>query len=298
MSNIFVGVDAGGSGTTVGASGGDGHARVLTGEPANLRTLGAAEAAKRVAALVRKAIDAESPACIVAGVAGAWSTELALQAADELRKAFPRTPVEVVSDVCIALRAAVPEGDALLLLAGTGSVAYAEVGDRRARVGGYGYALGDEGSGYAIGAAALRLLLRAFDDRAPRDAMLDAVAVAADAACPADVLDFIGGVALQERVASVAPIVVEAADRGERSASKIVQAAALDLFELVRALVKNAGVAGRELPLVFQGGLLRRNSLLTYLLETRVTAEFPLLQIIKNSPEPWEGALAMAHALK
>jgi len=76
-----------------------------------------------------------------------------------------------------------------------------------------------------------------------------------------------------------------------------VQTAALELFELVRALCRAADVDSRPLPLVFSGGLLRRNSLLTYLIETRIANELPHLRLIKDGPEPHFGALALARGL-
>ena len=57
-----------------------------------------------------------------------WMAE-ALRAALAARLAPAR--VAVTNDVEIALRAAVPQGDALLLVAGTGSIAYGEIGERR-----------------------------------------------------------------------------------------------------------------------------------------------------------------------
>jgi N-acetylglucosamine kinase-like BadF-type ATPase len=90
--------------------------------------------------------------------------------------------------------------------------------------------------------------------------------------------------------------VLEAAAGGERSASKIVQQAALDLFELLRALARSAGLDGKTVPLVFAGGLLGENSLLSYLLETRIASEFPLMHIVKGS-DPIDGALAKAREL-
>jgi N-acetylglucosamine kinase-like BadF-type ATPase len=202
--------------------------------------------------------------------------------------------VAVTSDAEIALRAAVAEGDALLLIAGTGSIAYAEIGTKRFRRGGLGHVVGDEGSGYAIGLAALRLLARAFDGRTLRDPMLDAIA----AKLGVDDAAALVAVARNDApVASIASIVVEHAGSGDRTATKIVQGAALELFELLRALVRASGVGERELPLVLAGGLMAENSMLTYLLETRVANEFPHVHVLKGAPAPHLGALAMARRL-
>jgi N-acetylglucosamine kinase-like BadF-type ATPase len=99
------------------------------------------------------------------------------------------------------------------------------------------------------------------------------------------------------RLASLAPIVLEFAGKGERSATKIVQSAALDLFELVKTLVRNAGVADREFSLALSGGMLGSNSLLSYLLETRIAGDLPHVRPIKGAPAPQFGAARLARAL-
>jgi N-acetylglucosamine kinase-like BadF-type ATPase len=295
---IVVGVDAGGSRTVAIAAVGETLLEPFFAGPANPLSGGVERAAVTIANAVAGALGANAADAVFVGAAGAWNADVAAALRDALAARLAGPRVDVTHDLAIALRAAVPSGDALLLVAGTGSIAYAEIGERYFRSGGLGHAIGDEGSGYAIGAATLRLLGKAFDGRALRDAMLDAVAaklgVLDSAELVAAVADPLVGPAA---IASVAPIVVEHADAGDRSATKIVQAAALDLFELVRAVVRASGSNDRELPLVFAGGLLRENSMLTYLLETRIANEFPLVHVRKGGPEAHVGALAAARRL-
>ena len=89
--------------------------------------------------------------------------------------AFADCRVLAGDDAAIALRAAVPEGPGIVLIAGTGSIAYAENGERRSRVGGLGYLAGDEGSAFAIGMAAVRLYGRVLDGRARADETTEVV---------------------------------------------------------------------------------------------------------------------------
>ncbi len=85
---------------------------------------------------------------------------------------LPAAQVALSSDVEIALVGALGRRLGIVVLAGTGSAAY---GVNRAGesllVGGWGYLLGDEGSGYWIGSEALRLLARAADQRPASPAM-------------------------------------------------------------------------------------------------------------------------------
>ena len=74
----------------------------------------------------------------------------------------------VSTDIEIALAAAFDEGPGIVVSAGTGSVAVGrDRAGKRHRIGGYGWQMGDEGSGYAIGRAALGAVSRAADGRSP-----------------------------------------------------------------------------------------------------------------------------------
>ncbi|HTA38921.1 MAG TPA: BadF/BadG/BcrA/BcrD ATPase family protein [Candidatus Acidoferrales bacterium] len=295
---IVVGVDAGGSRTVAVAAAGESVGEPFIAGPANPQSAGVEQAAVTIANAVAGALGSQQADAVFVGAAGAWNGRIAGSLREALEARLPGARIDVTHDAAIALRAAVPDGDGLLLVAGTGSIAYAEIGEKRFRSGGLGHTIGDEGSGYAIGAATLRLMGKAFDGRALRDAMLDAVAAKLGVL---DAQELVSAVADPSTgpaaVASVASIVIEHADAGDRSATKIVQGAALDLFELVRAVVRASAAADRELPLVFAGGLLRENSMLTYLLETRIANELPLVHVLKGGPEAHVGALAAARRL-
>lgn len=295
---LLVGVDAGGSRTTAAVQRDAEPVRVFDGDGANVNAAGLDAAVATVARAVEGALEGERPAAIAVGAAGAARPSVAEALAGALRVRFPGVAIAVTDDARIALRGAISSGDGIVLIAGTGSVAYAEIAGREIRAGGGGYAYGDEGSGFAIGAAALRLLLRAFDGRAPRDAFTDALAERTGSSDAASLSAFAyAGGSPVATIAGVAPLVLELAGAGDRSAAKIVQAAALDLFELVRAIVRRAEAGTRELPLAFAGGLLKSNSLLTYLIETRIANEYPHVRIVKNGGAPYLGALAAAREL-
>jgi N-acetylglucosamine kinase-like BadF-type ATPase len=295
---IVVGVDAGGSRTIAVAADARTVFEPFVGDAANPTRDGVERAAETIAAAVAGALGTRTADAVFVGAAGAWNagTAESLRAALAARLAPAR--VAVTNDAEIALRAAIPEGDGLLLVAGTGSIAYAEIGKERFRCGGLGHAIGDEGSGYAIGVAALRLLGRAFDGRALRDPMLDAIAAKLSVRDTSELVAVVSEPARgPAAIASVAAVVVEHAGAGDRSANKILQAAALDLFDVLRGVVRASASGERDAPLAFAGGLLSENSLLTYLLETRIANEYPHIHILKGAPAPHFGALAAARRL-
>lgn len=296
---IAVGVDAGGT-STVAALSRDGVFETDAREgPANASSRGIAAAALTIATAVRELVGDTDPAALFVAAAGA-SRAIAregLHAA--LRAAFPETPsLRVEDDLRVALRAAVPQGPGVVLIAGTGSVAYAEHDERHVRVGGDGYLLGDEGSGYAIGLAALKMLARTFDNRAREDETTALVARHFDIANRDGLLDAIYGAPLDvARVAALAPSIVAFAGKGNRTSTKIVQTAAQELGDLVRAAVRDAGLAEHSPTIALAGGLLRENSMLSFLLETRIVNETPGAAIVRARDEPVRAALRFAEAL-
>ncbi|MHB8147855.1 MAG: BadF/BadG/BcrA/BcrD ATPase family protein, partial [Vulcanimicrobiaceae bacterium] len=161
-----VGVDAGGSRVTAVAPALDGVHRFGHAESANIRTVGLDRAVESIVLAIERALLGAPPAAVAVGAAGAGSEGASSVLRLALEGRFPGARIAVYEDTVIALRAGVPSGDGLALIAGTGSIAYGEVGVQRYRVGGYGYLVGDDGSGFSIGSAAVRLLLRAYDGRA------------------------------------------------------------------------------------------------------------------------------------
>jgi N-acetylglucosamine kinase-like BadF-type ATPase len=295
-----VGVDAGGSSTVALASRAGVALGGARGGPANPSSCGVDEAAQTIAATVRDIVGDAYEGALFVGAAGAGRAAVAHALEQRLRAHLPQTRVlHVEDDTAIALRAAIPQGPGIVLVAGTGSVAYAENGERRVRVGGNGYLLGDEGSAFAVGFAAVRLLARVFDGRAradettelvrralgveDRDALLSTIYDSA----PLDV----------QRIAALAPSVLAFAGKGNRAATKIVQGAAQDLADLVRAAAQQAGLADQSPAIAFAGGLLRENSLLTYVLQTRLCGDLAGATIVRSEAQPVEAALRFAEAL-
>lgn len=275
MRRLLVGIDAGGTHTTGALAENDELLRTFDGEGANPNVLGAERAADAVAAVVASLLDGAQPAAIGVGVAGAGDPAIRDALRDRLSRRFPGARISVTSDARIALRATLPEGDGLAVIAGTGAIAYAEIGDRTLRAGGYGYLLGDDGSGFAIGSAAVRELV----DAGNRELLARVYASATPVA----------------EIASYAPQILRRAADGDGDAHRIVQRAANCLFEFARAIAVRCG--SESLATVLSGGLMHEESLLRKLLRRRIVEELPMLSLVEPSKEPFYGALAEARDL-
>lgn len=292
---ISVGVDAGGT-STLAAVSEDGVSRgEAKGPDANATTIGIDDAADVIIRTIRAALHGAHPNAIHVGAAGAGRGRIADGLAESIGIAFRGARVAVSDDVAIALRAAIPEGDGAVLIAGTGSVAYAERGEQFQRVGGLGYLTGDEGSAFWIGMQALKLYGRVLDGRANRDETTDLVARTLEAPSRERYLDVIYEAPIKPaEIAALAPSIVAFAGKGNRASTKIVQQAAQELGDLVKAALRSVELLETSPRIAFAGGLLRENSLLTFLLETRINGDVAGATIVKDGDPPVRGALRLA----
>src|SRR5687768_18407090 len=109
------------------------------------------------------------PAAICLGTAGVDREDDAEAVRGIMRRIGFKTRTLVVNDALIALVAGAGDRPGVVVVAGTGSIAYGrDAAARAARAGGWGYLLGDEGGGFWIGRAALAAVVRPFDGRGPR----------------------------------------------------------------------------------------------------------------------------------
>jgi N-acetylglucosamine kinase-like BadF-type ATPase len=295
---VAVGVDAGGTTTRALVSSNGTRSGAADGPGANATTLGVDDAADAILTVVRAALAHRLPAAIVVGAAGVGRAGVAAELESLIGSAFPDARVAVGDDAAIALRAAVPTGPGVVLIAGTGSIAYAENGERRARVGGLGYLAGDEGSAFAIGLAAVRLYGRVLDGRVRADETTDLVARTLGAPDRESYLAALyGAPPAPATIAALAPSILAFAGKGNRASAKIVQQAGLDLGDLIKSAARAADLLDASPAVVLSGGLLAENSLLTFLLETRIVGDLPGASILRGGEGAVSGALRLAETL-
>ncbi|MCC5954495.1 MAG: ATPase [Natronohydrobacter sp.] len=100
-----------------------------------------------------------APPQIAMGLAGVSESG----AAARLRAALPYPHLAILGDIDISLAGAFENQDGIVMAVGTGSVFARQRAGQMLRLGGYGFTLGDEGSGAWIGREALRRALHARD---------------------------------------------------------------------------------------------------------------------------------------
>jgi glucosamine kinase len=305
MTFIVIGVDGGGSKTRILVA--DEHGAAL-GEVvvagSAVRPGGAEASADVIVAGVRDALASCDmthvvPKVLCVGVAGAGrdpERQLLWQALVEREVA---EDVVIHPDFGIALDDAFGEGPGVLLVSGTGSVAFGRSpAGVFARCGGWGPVCGDEGSGAWIGRRALSVVTASADGREPETALIGAVLTAAQVNDPQELIAWAAG-ASAGQLATLAPVVSSVADSGDLRANAIISLAVEELVLHVRTLARQLfGDERAATPVAFTGGMLGRGSTLRKRLEHRLKSAVPGAQIHGPEVNPARGAVraALRHA--
>lgn len=301
---IVAGVDGGGSRTRVViAEEGGRELATAEGGPSAIRPGMAEASAEVIAATLREALatcgmSEVVPKVLVAGVAGAgrdperdalWQALLAHEVAED---------VSVRADAMIALEDAFGEGPGLMVISGTGSVGFGRgPAGAFARVGGWGPACGDEGSGAWIGRRALSVVTAAHDGREPETQLTGAILTASELH---EVPELVGWAAAASpaTLASLAPVVLSVAQGGDLRANSLVTLAVEELVLHARTLARQLfGDERAAVPLALGGGLLAKGSLLRKRMAHRLKSAVPGAQLREEEVVPVRGAVRAAQRL-
>ena len=295
MSTLYIGLDAGGSKTAALARVGT-ETRRFDGPGAQATRDGTDAVADRLAPLVqevRAAFEGADLGGLAVGLAGAGTPDLCDAVRAALRERIGPAPLAVTHDADIALEAAFGEGSGAVLLVGTGSMVYARAREgTTARAGGWGPALGDDGSGAALGRAALRAALAALDGGPPTDL---GERLAADFELPTREALVAAAHGATPSLARFAPALLAAAQADDWQATQI-------LARETNALGQQAGWLATRLgdavePRVATCGGLSGEPVYRAAIEGALARYLPGWDVARCEAEPVEGALALAQRL-
>jgi N-acetylglucosamine kinase-like BadF-type ATPase len=153
----------------------------------------------------------------------------------------------VTNDAEIALYGGTHGEEGIIIISGTGSICYGRnsSGDI-CRAGGWGHIIGDEGSGYDIGAKALRAIVRSYDGRAENTIMTSMILEHLKIEKPEGLINYVyrSGIGKQE-IAGLAYLVDKAYNLGDAAAGEILKGASYELYLCCRSVVERLGFRGK-----------------------------------------------------
>ncbi len=277
---IFMGIDGGGSNLRVAIT--DETLQILgqvQEQAANPNAIGFPQSRLHIQSSMRAAlqlshIEADDIAAVGIGIAGAPDHLAKAWLHETVSQVLPQTQVICSSDHEIALVGTLGQRQGVLILSGTGSLAYGvNANGQSTLVGGWGYLLGDEGSGFWIAIEAIKAVTRAFDGRASATALSEPILAYAGVKSEWDMIPW-AYAAKPGNLAQIVPLVLEIAESGDNIAQNIIERAANELVLAARTVMHKLKL--EHPPFAFTGGLLERDTLLSrYLCESLALPERP-----------------------
>ncbi len=304
-----LGIDAGGTKTVCLLA--DDTGTVLAearGGGANLQSAGELEVEKVLhhvmeAVLAQHPLSADvspdaRPAAICLGIAGVERPDDAEAVRGIMRRIGFTTKTLVVNDALVALVAGAGDQPGVVVVAGTGAIAYGRNAlGQAARSGGWGYLLGDEGGGFWIGRSALSAVVRQFDGRGPATLLTDMILDHMRLASPTELIHEIYYRDLhRQAIAGLAALVQQATNAGDAVAAQILKRAGTELAAAAASVITRLGMRGESFPTVLAGGIFRGVPWLRRDVAAQLSEVAPRSVVQVLDVEPAVGAVRLAIA--
>jgi len=297
---IFLGIDGGGTKTSCLLGDETSILGSGTAGPSNIVRVGEVRAKGSLTAAIRQActVAGVNPAQVektCLGIAGAAQREIS----DAVRRMISEVvsgEVNVLGDMEIALEAAFGSGPGVIVIGGTGSIAYARNAEgRTARAGGWGFAVSDEGSGHWIGQIAVSTVLRVYDESQEEGE-------------PALLKEFLEAwhiENLQQLVlkvnaipspdfAALLPLVVAAAESGDPLARNVLAKAGAELAALGKIVMRRLFPDRGRVPVGMSGGVFGHSAVIRQIFYNSLRSEYPDAVLNPTVVDPVRGALELA----
>ena len=296
-----LGIDVGGTKTVCLLA--DEGGRVIASareEGANLQGVGELALEKVLHIVMEKTLaDTQVvPSAICIGIAGVD------RAADEavvrsiMKRIGYKAKILVVNDALIALQAGIGDEPGIVIVAGTGSIAYGRNARGEAsRAGGWGYVLGDEGSGYWIGRLALRAVVRHADGRGRPTSLTPHLLAHFGAERAAELIQKVYQEELSPpAIARLAHYVQQAREEGDLVAGGILNRAADELVTAAAAVIARLDLAAEPFSFVLAGGIFHAVPWLCDQLKLQLPSLAPRSKTVRLDADPASGAVQLAIA--
>ncbi|HVJ05380.1 MAG TPA: BadF/BadG/BcrA/BcrD ATPase family protein [Candidatus Saccharimonadales bacterium] len=294
---LILGIDGGGTRTRCAVSDGK---RVLgrgVSNGCNIVRLGEDTARLSIQSAIREALqnanlEPESVQAACIGVAGNAVPQVR-EAILRIMKDILTCPVSVVGDQDIAFEAAFGDAPGILVIAGTGSIAFGRNADgKSARAGGYGFVVSDEGSGQWVGRTAVSSCLRALD-AGNTSSLLSQFLTTFGANSVGELIQAANAVPLAD-FSKLFPIVLAASEHGDAVATEVLKTAGQQLADLAKLVAQQLDLDREIFHLATAGGVFEHSSLVRAEFQYSVKSSYPNATVIDGATEPLLGALSLA----
>ena len=301
-SRLLLAVDGGGSKTLalVASLDENGLIDVLGrghGGPSNLKLAGKEQSLDSLDQAIDEALaNAHRPGqnldCAVLALAGSTSPDVQRDVSEWAEKRKLSSRVKIVRDADPVLAFGTKNGWGVALIVGTGSVAVGlDTAGNSVTKGGWGHWFGDKGSGFYLGYKALAAVAEASDDIGPETILSEMVMKSLGTTEPRSILEEVSaGGDMRREVAALAPVVMNAAQRQDSVAIRIIISAVTEAVKLVAAVTKTLQFDS-PYPLAVAGGVVCNSKLFQRELTSQLGKLEPPPGKVKMVEEPVMGCL-------
>ena len=198
-------------------------------------------------------------------------------------------------DAHIALVGGTAKQEGVIIISGTGAIVYGINADgKEARASGWGYLLGDEGSGYDIAIRGLRAVVRAADGRDDPTELTNRILTKLELNEPNALIRWVHA-ANRDAIAQLAEMVFDTAMTADSVAERIVEDAADELVCAADSVIGQLEFAG-PFDVVLSGGNLVHQPMFASALRRRLAEIQPEASVLLPKHEPAYGAVLLAQA--
>jgi len=202
----------------------------------------------------------------------------------------------ICNDTRIGLAAGSNSKNGIMIICGTGSNCYGinEEG-KEAKVNGWDYILGDEGSGYAVGIKALRALMKAYDGRGESTLLFKTILEDLNIKNVSELIRwaYIDSFS-KDKIAAIAKTVCRTAEMGDRISIKILEEEATEAVNSVTVVANKLNMADKKFDLVFVGNLFKCEKYFKSVLMKKLKSKFTQINFMPLTEKPVEGAIKLA----
>ena len=294
---LYLGIDAGGTKTDCAISNGAELLGQATGATCKIARVGEEQAGRSLHDVIIQACEAArikpfeiQQVCL--GISGASVPGIDAWARGIIQEITPGK-ITVIGDHVIAHRAAFGLMPGVLVVAGTGSIAYGcnEKGEV-ARVGGWGPLISDEGSAFWIGKEAVAAAMRTLD-KGTGNGLLSAITQTWKVSGAEEIIK-IANSGVTPKFAELAGTVAAAAEKGEAAAHQIIERAGKELAALAGVVIVRLWSTGANVRVAMAGGVLEGSSVIRRAFQQTLESEHPKATVSFAYVRPVMGALAIA----
>ncbi len=269
--------------------------------PANINVVGSRKLKKTLSELIINSVksagmDLNKCKCLCIGTAGAGREKERKMLVRMIKDIGFTQRLIVTDDVITAFHGGVGENEGIIIISGTGSICFGKNSKGESfRTGGWGYIIGDEGSGYYIGRRILNTIMRSYDNREGYTVLTPLVLSRLNLNNPEDLVKYVYRSRTEVReISELAKLADDACDLGDTTAENILKDTARELFCCVKTVIERLKFSDKRITIAVNGSVLVKSKYVRNEFDRLICEAYPLINVSPMRNDSAWGAVMMA----